>query len=52
MISDTLCAALATGVCMVASIHAFCILPSIVGIVWGLVTVLGLYTTYKMRRMK
>ena len=51
MITDTLYAALATVVCAGASIHAFYTLPSIVGIVWGLVALLGVYTTYKMWRM-
>ena len=35
MITDTLCAALATGVCVGFSVHAFYTLPSIVGIVWS-----------------
>lgn len=51
MVSDILCAALATGVCLVFSVHAFYTLPSIVGIVWALVALLGAYTTYKMWRM-
>ena len=51
MISDTLCAALATVVCVSVSVHAFCTLPiPIVGIVWALVALLGVCTTYKMWR--
>lgn len=50
MITDTLCASLATVVCVGFSIHAFYTLPSIVGIVWALVALLGAYTTYKMWR--
>ena len=50
MITDTLCAALATIVCLGVSIHAFCTLPSIVGIIWAIVTLLGVYTTYRMWR--
>ena len=50
MISDTLCAAIATIVCIGMSIHAFYTLPSIVGIVYSLVALLGAYTTYRMWR--
>ena len=50
MINDTLCAALATVVCVVISVHAFYTLPAIVGIVWSLVALLGVYTTYRMWR--
>ena len=50
MITDTLCAALATGVCVGVSVHAFYTLPAIVGIVWASVALLGVYTTYKMWR--
>ena len=50
MITDTLCAALATCVCVLISVHAFYSLTIIMGIVWALVALLGVYTTYKMWR--
>lgn len=46
MISDTLCAALATVVCVVLSVHAFYNLPLIVGTIWSSVSLVSAYTTW------